>query len=1314
MRVTFPRPQTAMFTEDSELNLYHLTLQRQSNYVHSCIGHFVNDSQEENAERLHGGKLRPRRHLQLCISTETHLELYDISEGYLKNLAVVPVFATITAMETLNMDSSMCSFLALTSDAGNLTLTKFMRASNDRVFLQTILNQPLTRTGLRRLSPIAYLQVDTHGRCLFLSAIERNKLCFVANQVGKDGVCVQDPLEAVVPQALTLDMAVCDVRYDNPCFASLELRSDHHLVFYILDLGLNHIVKRADYKIDDSANFLIGLPDLSKFNINCHIETDTGESNVSPYDEINPFVLIGFENFLLIKDMHGYFNIKVMLPRRKDKSEPTTIISYAIQTLKKDFFVLLQSNWGDLFKLKILPDQANYNSPSAHISYFDTIPQASHLHIFKNGYLFATSEFNDNHLFQFESLGDDKPIEGSPFDPSVTLTNLSLVETQKTLNPLIASQVINATPLTLAMNTLNKTRFMLNGVNFEETISTQLPAGADNIWTVRFSHDSFHSLLVLSYPKSTMILKTEEGAMEQLPSEDSPFKLKADKTVFVGLMGERSVIQICENELRQVTVTSDANRFEKKLEWFPPAGIRAVVGTCTRSQLAVGLSNGEIVYFEMDTESRLDSLHELQNRIELDENITALAMVPEPRSDFLAVGNKESSIKVLSLKKSDEENFMEVVSIQALMAPVSDLKLIRTERELQLHAGLENGVYSRSKLNGQDGQLYDVKRKFLGPKRVTLSLLPAVLLDTSHEEFQDEEEDEEKGEEEEKKANVHVDSKKLKPCLVLHSTKTWVCYEDDILLHVRPILLKNANGLIKVSDFAADNMRTNGCCALSSSDTLVIGKLNNFISKDRWFQVREVDLAESVKHEKNQEDHENEGENGQEEEEEEEEDVERVPKRLYDGRTVIKFGDNKDLALYVENSVEDHHVRVSLARSHRFFECTRKTEYFYILKNLKALSAAVTKFSTGKQHLVISANDRRLHTYELEIRKTPRGSGTFELIFLHTTQIEDQVHTMIEFKGKLLVPIFGTLILYNLGRKQLLKKSISQTPAFVTKITALSNWNDQRIIVGDNRESVTLFFFDELNNEFVPIADDVVKRYVTSLAFLDQSTIIGGDKFGNIWTLRLSRAYEKLLKVHFPLALGSLQQHQGLKNKAPNVMECPFKLTLLNQFFVNDIPTDFHVVDSVQLSDRPTILYCGLQGTIGCLIPLLTKQEISNMKDLENVMRDADDIFYLEQESRNTGNGELEGNEESFERDISKTLEHTGIPIPEGAYSIVGRDHLKYRSYYAPVRNVVDGDLCEAFMDLSSTEQYVLCKRLNRSNPGDVIQFVNEIRTNFI
>lgn len=70
--------------------------------------------------------------------------------------------------------------------------------------------------------------------------------------------------------------------------------------------------------------------------------------------------------------------------------------------------------------------------------------------------------------------------------------------------------------------------------------------------------------------------------------------------------------------------------------------------------------------------------------------------------------------------------------------------------------------------------------------------------------------------------------------------------------------------------------------------------------------------------------------------------------------------------------------------------------------------------------------------------------------------------------------------------------------------------------------------------------------------------------------------------------------------------------------------------------------------------------------------------------------------------------------ICEGSCSILGRDHQEYRSYYAPVRKVIDGDLCENFLRLSLNEQEFLAKNLKSVQVEDIIQTINEVRTNYM
>lgn len=77
-------------------------------------------------------------------------------------------------------------------------------------------------------------------------------------------------------------------------------------------------------------------------------------------------------------------------------------------------------------------------------------------------------------------------------------------------------------------------------------------------------------------------------------------------------------------------------------------------------------------------------------------------------------------------------------------------------------------------------------------------------------------------------------------------------------------------------------------------------------------------------------------------------------------------------------------------------------------------------------------------------------------------------------------------------------------------------------------------------------------------------------------------------------------------------------------------------------------------GTIGVLIPFVTREDTDFFQSLEQHLRAED------------------------------------APL-------AGRDHLMYRSYYAPVKGVIDGDLCERYTLLPNDKKQMIAAELDRS-----------------
>ena len=63
--------------------------------------------------------------------------------------------------------------------------------------------------------------------------------------------------------------------------------------------------------------------------------------------------------------------------------------------------------------------------------------------------------------------------------------------------------------------------------------------------------------------------------------------------------------------------------------------------------------------------------------------------------------------------------------------------------------------------------------------------------------------------------------------------------------------------------------------------------------------------------------------------------------------------------------------------------------------------------------------------------------------------------------------------------------------------------------------------------------------------------------------------------------------------------------------------------------------------------------------------------------------------------------------------SICGRDQLAFRSYYHPVKDVIDGDLCETFICLDAATQKRIAEELDRT-PGEVAKKLEDMRNRLL
>ena len=525
-----------------------------------------------------------------------------------------------------------------------------------------------------------------------------------------------------------------------------------HLVYYELDLGLNHVVRKWHEPVDPTSSLLFQVPGGS--------------------DEPSGVLVCGLENITYRHSNQDAF--RVPIPRRRgaleDPERKRTIVSGVMHKLKGSagaFFFLLQTEDGDLFKVTIdmVEDEDSKSTGEVRrlkIKYFDTVPVSSSLCILKSGFLFVASECGNHHFYQFEKLGDDdEEIEFTsddyPTDPKVPynpayfkprpLENLALVESVASMNPQLDCKVANLTeddaPQIYSVcgnGARSSFRMLKHGLEVNEIVASELPGVPSAVWTTKLrQNDQFDAYIVLSFNNDTLVLSIGETVEE---ISDTGF-LSGVPTLAVQQLGDDGLIQVHPRGIRHIING-------RVTEWTAPQHRSIVAATTNQRQVAIALSSGEIVYFQLDG----DDLAEYEEKKEMFGTVTSLSLgeVPEGRlrSSFLAVGCDDCTVRILSLE--DGGSILESKSVQALTAAPSSLHLMSMEDSatggsiLHLHIGLHSGVYLRTVLDEVTGELTDTRQKFLGLKAVRL--------------FQ-----------------VAVQQK---PCILALSSRTWLGYSDPL------------------------------------------------------------------------------------------------------------------------------------------------------------------------------------------------------------------------------------------------------------------------------------------------------------------------------------------------------------------------------------------------------------------------------------------------------------------------------------------------------------------------------------------------------
>ena len=1188
------------------MHLYHLSLSRPGSVTCAVSGNFTGSKQGAHSElavaRGDGiSILRPDAHARMVV------------------LAHRECFGTVRSLTAFRLTKQPKDYLAVGSDSGRLTILEY---DARRGSLSMVHRETFGKSGVRRVVPGQYVCADPKGRAVMVGALEKQKFVYVMNRDGNDTLTISSPLEAHKSHTLCLDLIALDCDFENPVFAAIEVdyadadadpsvsgedvvAAQKHLTLYELDLGLNHVVRKWSGAIDNGAHKLIQVPGGGEGPGGC---------------------IVCCENFVLYRNGGDAPELRVVVPRRKTTpaSRGVLIVSATRHKQKSGFFFLLQSEFGDLYKLTLTYDTATGMATDMKLKYFDTIAPTVSLNLIiirKTGFLFAASEFGNHTLYQFLSLGDETEGVESTASTAVDmdgsykplfflprpLVNLQAVDIVENLGPVVDMKVANLcheeTPQILAgcgAGSRSSLRTLRLGLTVTVMAQSPLPGNPSAVWTVKKRvTDTSDSYIVVSFANATLVLSVGETVEEV---SDSGF-IGTAASMHVGLMGDDNLIQVHAEGIRYVQPG-------KPVVDLRPPGRRTVLKVAANSkQIVLALSGGEIMYYELDDLMQLSE----RARKEVSGEIACLAIANVPRdrqrARFLAMGSFDNTVRILSLDPGD---MLEVLTLQAVVAPPESLLFLdHGTSSLSLGISLNNGVLLRSEVDAVTGQLADTRTRFLGSR-------PAKLFEI-------------------KVADA--------PALLALSSRSWLGHVETGNFKLSPISYQS---LTYAAAFASDQCVDGGIVAVGGSTLHVIAleRLDNPLNQTPVkvrYTPRRVAVLEDT---------------GLVVVSESEKGCQSVDMRALELSTTPAIVEADD-EMYGIPKTQDRGEWASCLRVVN--PSLSATVALQELPSREATTSLCCLRFDGEQSASVVLGT----ALDLSLAPVQCKSGSLRVFSLssegelserHVTTINSIPGAMCAFRGMLLVGIGNTVSLYQLGKQKLLKKAqVGGLPNFVQSIST----NGNRIFVGDSQESIHFIKYRPTNKTMYIFADDTIPRHTSCSVNLDYDTVAAGDKFGTFFVLRLPSDVSD--EVEDDPTGGKHVLAEGKLNGAPN------KLETACQFFVGAALTSLHRT-ILQPGGNEVLLYSTITGALGVFVPFTTREDVDFFQQLE---------MHLRQESP----------------------------------PVCGRDHMAYRSTFVPVKETVDGDLCEEFAQLPLDIQKKIADAIDYT-PEQIVKKLEDARAN--
>ena len=1134
---------------------------------------------------------------ELVVATNTTLEVYrpNIHTGSLEQLACRKVLALLRRIEKIRLPGTTKDLLVVTADSGILSV---LELNAETMRWVSLVQHPHSKNGLRRLTPGEYLCAEPRGRAVLLAAVERDALVYkveYANTSGSD-----TDRAASDPHKLSARVSLS---------SPLLVTTKNTLTLYLCALDTAHenpmwAALETDYADAGKGGvktLLLTYYELDQ-GLNHVVRRRSREPVPGSATVLIPMpahvggVLVSCGTYLIYEDGPATANrLYLPLPARRD-APVAPVVCYLLHTLKSDFFLLLHTAAGDLIKVTLSYDLEREQVRSLAATYFDTVPVCTSINVFRAGYLFANTVVGGRLMYQFELLG---------------MENDTTVRSVRALAD-AASSVFSPGDLQhLALVDEGQALAPLADCILSEG-EGDAPDPAQELVAV-----AARGLTTLKY--GLAVSEVVSAPLPMAASDIYTTRMRRDASgdeylVLTSALAQRTFVLSVGEVVEEVS--------DSGLDTAQHTLVVQQVGAYSLAQVH---SNGvRVVKHMFDADGAVTArnttdwfppagilvLHASCNNEQLVVALSNREVVyfeVDAAADQLAeyqarFESPDASVTAVAVASRLQDTLR---GMFAVVAAADDTVLVLSLLPHNCLAVVSVQALSSACRSLQvlpaDADTFTVHMGLDNGTyvRVAMDRVSGRLYDSRPKYLGP--------------APVRLASVPLlggPPAVLAFSTRPWLSF---VGCDRTPRLLPLVNTAVTCgasfvsSDLGSDSVV--GVCG----DVLSIFTFG--IDGAGW--DRGSNFVSNV-----------------------------VPLR-YTPRKLVRASRGVCYVLEAQQNAAatfESKGELDAGQGRVWASCIQAVDHdtetvvhtYELAANLRAICMTVVAMGSAQYLVVGVSQDRARHAVH-----TLRIAVDHLLALVHETAFDGPVTALAAFGDRVVAGVGTHLRIYEMGKKQLLKKC--STPVeYLSRVTKIEHVNGTRFAVADAAALVSYVNYDASHNRFVPHIADTASRAVTAFASLDTRTVAAGDRFGNVFVCRVPQS------VAAQMANNVLTQFQDDFLNGPG-----FRFARLCDFYVGDVPTAF-MRGSFVVGGTNSLIYTGIQGTVGIMVPVATQHEVQFLLLLEAALRKV------------------------YERELDDD-DARGTRL-----NLVGREQLKFRGYYNPVKNVVDGDFLETYYELDS------------------------------